>query len=375
MAFDVLKNRSRNLNHLFFCRNIVFTHAKYRPSETLPGVDLSLSTIKKALSGKNFTDRTVRIFAAYFSLSLLHPEEKPLTAEDFDLPHDQFKERYKPTDFVPFDHPEEAVDFHFFTNKLYRCYYIHPNSSHTVLLAYFKLYEKNGNYYARMVRGIQNFEDAEEIRKHFDSREQLLEQINNKTKKNKNEALRLYEAGSEDFTAAGHGSIRLSKYCIKIDFTSADKSPCRCSMFWNISTVTKLDLTWYIGGSALIVNTNDGDSNKNICAFKMGLEAAENLPSHLQSVMKDPIAPDSKRLIQELTLESNSGVMTLDDSDDKLWYSFIKNPAYRPSANASMTPCSSEELLSSLQALKSEYQNELHRLKTLLDRLEKKGTV
>ena len=101
-----------------------------------------------------------------------------------------------------------------------------------------------------------------------------------------------------DSKSGEHKDISFTKNCITINFHSIEEDPCFCTMFWNVHAAVKLKLSSYIGGSALIVDTNDGNRNKNISAFKMGLEAVEDIPISQHAItQKGPLVPDSLRLI------------------------------------------------------------------------------
>jgi hypothetical protein len=62
----------------------------------------------------------------------------------------------------------------------------------------------------------------------------------------------------------------------------------------------------------------------------MGLEAIEDIPKSQRMIVEQgPIVSDAPQLIQELVLDSNHGIMALDNSDDNRWYRFIQGDSYR----------------------------------------------
>lgn len=117
-----------------------------------------------------------------------------------------------------------------------------------------------------------------------------------------------------------------------------------------------------------MVDTNDGKREKNICSFKMGLEAIEDIPSSQQAIVEQgPLVSDSPQLIQELVLKSNHGLMSLDNSDDNRWYRFIQGDSYREKIYDRYADVDISKLMSDLVRLRADYQRELYELKKLVN--------
>lgn len=128
----------------------------------------------------------------------------------------------------------------------------------------------------------------------------------------------------------------------------------------------------YIGGSSLIVDTNDGKRGKNIHSFKMGLEAIEDIPASQKKIIKiGPLNRNSMRVIRELTLDSVDGLMFLDNSDDNRWYRFIQNDSYRSPKNTQYEDVNVEKLVESLILLKADYERQIDDLKNTIRELKK----
>lgn len=357
-------------DYLLQCTNITFKNSQYVAGESIPGLDLGLSTIKKIRSGSEISETSANKIASAFSAKLIHPEERRIFRDDIlCLSLDSFKESFPPAAFIQ-ESAANYVNMSLFTNKMYRGYYMVPNSPHSVYMAYFKLFEKNGHYSAYMVRGIQDFEDAKGIDYCMNQNpEQLSRFIQDKCNNgNKRvESIHVYKA--ENSTHKGKQDITFTNKCIKIDFHSIEDDPSYCTMFWNIHITNAANVKSYIGGSSLIVDTNDGKRGKNICAFKMGLEAIEAISdSQLEIVRKGPLLKNSPRVVSELSLKSVDGIFSLDDSDDTHFYNFIKQDRYR--GNLKYEDINVESLVTSLFKLKADYEQELDYLKQYIDKLK-----
>lgn len=248
-----------------------------------------------------------------------------------------------------------------------------PNSPNSAYMACFKLFEKNGHYHAYMVREIQGFHLVEKVESLFKTPEELSQYTTAKTDDKRTKSIHLYEAWNDTSSSNRHEDITFTSNRIKIDFHSVEDDPCYFSMFWNICLPNGMSLDSYIGGSALIVDMNDGRRGKNISAFKMGLEAIESIPSTQKKIIdKGPLLHDSIRVIQELTLDSVDGRMTLDNGDDNRWFHFIQNDTYRGTADHRYDDVNVEHLISSLVRLKADYERQLDDLKNTIKDLKEK---
>ncbi len=373
MSNNLLKNRSQNLKYLIACVDGSFIQAHYVPGQTIPGLTISLSTLKNAIHGRSFSNKTAATVSSSFSLLLLHPDQKRITEDALSLPPEEFKHLFPETDFAQVSDKKSYLNLSLFTNKLYRCYYMVPNSPNSSYMAYFKLFENAGCYHAYMVRGIQDFSLANNILACFETPHLLAETIQKLNGNKKAESMHLYEAWSNGVTEAKPGDrkdISFTKNCITINFHSIEEEPCFCTMFWNVQTAHKLKLSSYIGGIALIVDTNDGKRNKNISAFKVGLEAVEDIPSsQLAITKKGPLVPDSSRIIKELSPEPENGLMVLTNNDDDRWFRFLQIEDYRNSISYQNVDIN--KLLFSLRNLKTSYEMELDNLKNYIEYLKK----
>lgn len=365
-------NYSNNLEYLLECLNITYTERTYNAGVTIPRLNLGFSTLKKIRAGKGMSDGTARKIASAFSLLLVHPEKRKIFVEDLDLPPEEFSKQFPPSAFIPITEVQTITNMSLFANKLYRCYYMVPNSPNSAYMAYFKLLDIDGQYHAYMVRGIQDFELAKDIKNYFDTPERLIQCINDKNGNKKIESIHLYEAWNDNSRGNRRQDITVTNNRIKIDFHSIEDDPCYSTMFWNTCIPNGMQLPSYIGGSALIVDTNDGKRGKNICSFKMGLEAIEGIPDSQKAVVKKgPLLHTSLRVIKELSLDANDGIMTLDNSDDNRWYRFIQSESYREKRNIDYDDINIEHLVTSLLRLKADYECELDEIKRYVNDIKK----
>lgn len=225
-----------------------------------------------------------------------------------------------------------------------------------------------------MVRGIQDFDlkFVSEIKKLFDTPELLAEHIRNQKRDKQTESIHLYEAWNDDSISNRREDITFTNNRIKIDFRSTEDDPCYSTMIWNTCIPNGMHLETYIGGSSLIVDTNDGKRGKNIHSFKMGLEAIEDIPASQEEIIKKgPLNRNSMRVIRELTLDSVDGLMSLDNSDDNRWYRFIQNDSYRSPQNTQYEDVNVEKLVESLILLKADYERQIDDLKNTIRELKK----
>lgn len=359
-------NYSINIDYLLECCNITFTQSKYVPGTTIPHCNIGLSTLKKARLGYGMSTATAQKLSTAFSRLLIHPETRRIFAEDLDLPEDKFKQLFPSSSFVQNHKNLSYINVGLFTNKLFRGYYLVPNSPNSAYMAYFKLFEKNNQYHAYMIRGIQDFDLVPELPFLFKTPEKLYEFIENKYGNKKTESMHLYEAWNDDSAGNRREDITITANRIMINFHSVETEPCYSTMIWNITTSVTMNIETYIGGSALIFDTNDGSRGKNICAFKMGLEAIEDIPMSQQEIIKKgPLIHDSSRVIRELSLETVDGRLVFPDGDDNRWYRFIQNDNYRGKMNLS-TDINVESLIKSLVNLKTDYEQQLDELKSTI---------
>lgn len=355
-----------NIKYLIDCVSPAFTLSKYVPKQTFYNLNISLSTLKKALYGENLSIKTARQIADSFCHYLSDSTKSRIIAEDLYLPPNDFKDKFPKECFTQTYtfHPFDNIAL--FTNQLFRCYYMVSHSAYHAYAGYFKLFETKGKYYACMILGIQDFElpQVKAILNNFDTPENLKKAfahehtsfISNK----KLESLNLYIAEHED--------ILFTNNCIRIHFTSIEDDPCRCTMFWNIRIINEIKRESYIGGSALVVDTNDGRRGRDIAAFKMGLEHITNSETD-----KKPFNTNSMQLIAELSLQTKNGVMTVDNSDDSHWFRFLQEDINRDDSPDLFKDIDMHKLVRSLLELRSSYAVEVERLKTYNDNREKES--
>lgn len=364
-------NYSVNLEYLLGCCNITYTQNSYKPDFTIPQCNIGLSTLKKARSGKGISDATAKKIASAFSLLLLHPETRKLFAEDLYLPPDDFQEHFPASSFIQDLKGKTNPNMKLFTNKLYRCFYIMANSPNSAYMGYFKLFERDNIYHAYMVRGIQDFDLVPEIPYLFETPDLLSQYIKEKNGDKKIESIHLYEAWNDE-DGKKREDITFTNNRIKIDFHSIEDDPCYSTMLWNTCIANGMHLNNYIGGASLMIDTNDGRRGKNICAFKMGLEAIEGIPSSQKEIIKKgPLVHNSTRVIRELTLNSVDGRLNLDNSDDNSWYRFIQNDNYRGKVFTQYEDVNVEKLVESLVLIKADYEKQIDDLKNTIKELKK----
>lgn len=381
MSTIIKENYSINIKYMIDeCLGINYTEKTYDPNVTIPRLDIGFSTLKTILSGKGkktksgkvVSERTIQKIANAFSQLLVHPEERKIYPEDLDLEPETFKNLFPASSFIQKLNSHTSINMMIFTNKLYRCYYMMPNSPHKAYMAYFKLIEEQGQYKAFLVRGIQDFSLTPEIQHYFETPEQLEKCIKQINGGKETESIHLYKASNDASRGHRREEITFTRNCIKIDFHSVEDDPCYSTMFWNICIPIGMQLTTYIGGSALIVDTNDGKRGKNICSFKMGLEAIEDIPPTQHTIItKGPLVSDAPQLIKELVLESSNGLMALDNSDDNRWYRFIQGDNYREKVYDRYADIDINELISSLSSIKADYQRELDELRRYIKIIKK----
>lgn len=363
MTSNELKNCSENLQYLINCVSPSFNKSNFIPGQTFQGLKISLSTLKNALSGISISPKTLRMIANSFSLYLLNSENQRISEENLFLAPDKFKTLFPINHFKQIEYSNSPASLELFTNKLYRCYYMISNSPYNAYMAYFKLFEIDKKLSAYMVRGIQDFAHVTDIHNNFDNPFKLLQCFKDKESSfndnKKTESIHLYIADDTNITT--------TEDCIKIDFSSLEEEPCHSTMFWNISIANKIKPKSYIGGSALVVDTNDGRRGKDICSFKMGLEAIEKTTNSVISNI-GPLNNTSLQLISELSLQPKHGVTVLDNSDDSRWYRFLQESINREkSLDTYDINDLRDSVLSFLLELKHDYSIEVDRLKSYIE--------
>lgn len=142
-----------NIKYLIDCVSPAFTLSKYVPKQTFYNLNISLSTLKKALYGENLSVKTARQIADSFCHYLSDSTKNSLAAEDLYLPTNDFKDKFPKECFTQTYtfHPFDNIAL--FTNQLFRCYYMVSHSAYHAYAGYFKLFETKGKYYACMILG------------------------------------------------------------------------------------------------------------------------------------------------------------------------------------------------------------------------------
>lgn len=311
----ILNNESANLRYLIECVCPGFSLKDYT-RDIFPNFDISLSTLKNALYGISISNKTEQIIANSFSLLITDSNENDeITPETLSLSPEVFKEKYPMNIFRKVK--KDTINYELFADKLYRCYYMVSTSPDKAFYAFVKIFTVPKGHFAYMIRGIQNKNLLTELSKCFDdinSVEDKFFQLINSFDDKTTESLNLYKAESSD--------ICFTQNNIRIDFRSVEEEPCYCILLWNINIPNKVNIRSYIGGTGLIMDTNDGRRGKEICAYKIGLEAVEKAGGfELKSA--EPLNNSSTLLINHLCVKPENGVINIDNGDDSRWYRFI----------------------------------------------------
>lgn len=362
-------------NYLLECTNIEYTVRNYRPKETIPGLDLAAPTISQIKRNAAMSDNSAQKFATAFSALLKDQTETRIEPSDFSLSVDLFKKKFPAKMFRTKD-AEKKVDLKLFANQTYRGYYMTRNSSTNACMAFFRLVNGTDTLKAYMVRGIQQYDVSDTVT--VSSAENIQECMSNNPEKLMHLIQDLYKKDEKVlssihlFVASGNHDITYTNNCIKIDFQSVEPKPCRCTMFWNISNTNEYSKTNYIGGTCLIVDTNDGargKSSSGIQAFMMGFESvAPSSTIQQQYISRGPISLDSQQLINELSLKSHDGILSIDNNIDNHFYHFIQKSTYRV-GSPFQNNLDINALISSMANLKAQYEQQLEYLKEYLDKL------
>lgn len=362
-------NTAINCSYLFRELTPRITEAEYKKGLTIPGFFLGFSSIKSIRSmNKHLLESHKKAIASGFSSFL---KDDTMSAEDLSMDPIEFKKRFPPVKLVrninltlDNGHPE------FFYNKVFRTYYLVQASPHEAYLGYLKIFAKKEKAEAAYwIRGVQDYEKVESIfRSNFDSPSMIKGCLKDHKRDFGNdkgtESIHLYHAEKDD--------IHYSKDCIRIDFTSDEKVPCRCSIFWNVSQVNNLeDIRGYIGGSALGVDTNEGTRGKSISAFKIGLEALEKTP--LKDLVTTPLNLLRPELLAELrsAMDKECGMTVIDNADDHKFFTCLRRKDIR-NKGFDYSTVDFPRLISDLMQLRHEMTIQLSNLKSL--REESKDT-
>ncbi len=336
--------------------NIIQT--EYIPDRTFPGLKISISTLKNALCQRSMSEKTAAQIAGAFSGYLGDTDQHKITKEDLYLSFPAFRGKYPPEVFAADSAERENANLSLFTNTLFRCYYMLSRSPHYANYGLLKLFEVNGKLTACMVREISSYDEVRDLINNFDSYENLVRCFRARKQDNLFRMGYLYTAGPEDIT--------YSSECIQIHFTSVERNPCHCSLTWNISIASKLRHATYTGGTALVVDTNDGKRAKEISAFKMGLEAV-NAKEEAAGFSRGLWEKDSAQLITELAPALKNGSIIVDATDDNRWYHFIVDSRQAGKSRENTPKGELYDLIRELRTLRNEYARELEQLKHYTD--------
>jgi len=363
-------NVAINCSYLFRELTPKITESEYIKGLTIPGFLLGYPSIK-AIRSRNLhiLDQHKKAIALGFSTFL---KDDAMKAEDLDMDPEQFRKRFPPEKLVRNLIPQsEAGHPEFFMNKVFRTYYLVQASPHRAYLGYLKIFAKKGKpEEAYWIRGVQDYDKVERMFLfNFDSPRHLLTCLKDKKREFGNdkgtESIHLYHADKD--------SIHYSKDCIRIDFTSDEKVPCKASLFWNVSQVNKMeDIRHYIGGSALCVDTNEGLRGKAISAFKVGLEAREDTP--LADKVKEPMNLLRPELLAELRRAANEecGMTIIDNADDHKFFTCLRRDDIR-TKEFSYSSVDVQRLISELMYLRHEMTIQVDHLKSLREKEEEKA--
>ena len=359
-------NAAINCSYLFRELTPKITEAEYVKGQTIPGFLLGFPIVKAIRSmNLRILDSHKRAIAGGFS-TLLNDK---MSAEDLTMEPAEFVKRFPPEKLVRKVDPAPGIGHpKFFFNKIFRTYYLVQASPHKAYLGYLKIFAKKGKAEeAFWIRGVQDHENVESIiRNNFATpaliRGTLKDHKRDFGNDKGTEAIHLYHADKDD--------INYSKDCIRIDFTSDEKIPCKCSIFWNVSQVNKLeDISSYIGGSALGIDSNEGLRGKSICAFKVGLEALEDTP--LEDLVTTPMNLLRPELLAELrrATDEECGMTMIDNADDHKFFTCLRREDIR-NKEFDYSTVDVPRLISDLMQLRHEMTIQLSNLKSLREESE-----
>lgn len=356
---------SKNVSLLIRYINPTFKAGSYVPNQTFNRMNISPSTLRNVLAARNASQKTLNIIAASFSTYLEDLKDGEIQPKELLMLPENFQKLYPKSRFRT-DTTHNSAYLDLYTNKLYRGYFRFPYSSSTAHVALFKLFHTGKRLSAYMVRGIYDLNHISDILNNFDDPSHLIQCIDERKKLKENDkkqgALTLYIATADE------NAISVSEKCIQIHFKSYDSIPCCSSMYWNIETTSKnlIGKSSYNGGTALMVDTNDGLRAKEISAFKLCFEAVtQKIGSSVVDIPPaDITAPE---LLDELSPMSKYGVLILDRAEDSRWYRFITDNVCRDSRIQTFSLNDIQKIALDLLKLKDDYSQEILRLKSYLD--------
>ena len=359
------KNCGDNLDYLIDCvfQSGTIPAKTYQRNETIPGLDISYSTLSNTRRGAYVSKNTANKIATAFSFYHIGGSEEKISPEDLLMEPDNFKKQFPQDEFKTIKGKEKVTKLPLFTNKVYRGYYMLPNSSYKAYMAYFWFFFDNkGKYSAAMLRGISDFNDVNLPFRNikFEDIDAIKDTFNNYAdtymKKKSTSSIHLYLAEDKN--------IRCSPNCIQINFHTQGTSVRHSTMYWNIDIVARSNQSSYAGGSALMVDTNEGARGKDICAFKFGLECEETIKE------KKPLNNTAPQVIAELMPKTRNGILLIDNADDANWYRFITEKAFRDSTPNAFSKIDPYEFIMKLANLENKYASKYEELNDLVKQLD-----
>ena len=359
------KNCGDNLDYLIDCvfQSGTIPAKTYQRNETIPGLDISYSTLSNTRRGAYVSKNTANKIATAFSFYHIGGSEEKITPEDLLMEPDNFKKQFPQDEFKTIKGKEKVTKLPLFTNKVYRGYYMLPNSPYKAYMAYFWFFFDNeGKYSAAMLRGISDFNDVNLPFRNikFEDIDAIKDTFNNYAytymKKKSTSSIHLYLAEDKN--------IRCSPNCIQINFHTQGTSVRHSTMYWNIDIVARSNQSSYAGGSALMVDTNEGASGKDICPFKFGLECEETIKE------KKPLNNTAPQVIAELMPKTRNGILLIDNADDANWYRFITEKAFRDSTPNAFGKIDPYEFIMKLANLENKYASKYEELNDLVKQLD-----
>ena len=359
------KNCGANLKYLIDCvfPSGTIPSKRYIPNETIPGLNISLSTLGNARRGAYVSEDTANKIATAFSFYHIGGSVGKITLEDLLMEPDNFQKRFPKDEFKTIKEKEKVTKLPLFTNKVYRGYYMLPNSPYKAYMAYFWFFfDDKGKYSAAMLRGISDFNDVNSPFRNikFEDINAIKDSFHNCAdtymRKKSTSSIHLYLAEDKN--------IRCSPNCIQINFHTEGTSIRHSTMYWNIDIIARSNQSSYAGGSALMVDTNEGARGKDICAFKFGLECEETIKE------EKPLNNTAPQVIAELMPKTRNGILLIDNADDANWYRFITEKAFRdntPNAFGSIDPY---DFIMKLANLENRYTSKYEELNDLVKQLD-----
>lgn len=380
LSKEEIHNCSENLKYLIQCvfSSHAFPSTPKDPQQILPNLTISRSTLNNTKRGASISVKTARTIASAFSCYYTG-SRGGIQLEDILLNPDKFKDHFPEQTFKMKENDKSSTNMALFTNKLYRGYYMLRNSSYKACMAYFWIFSENGTYSAAMLRGISDFKDVSRLAGFsdkslsYDSEDTELPAYKFKNITEIKKCFKNYQheyANSKRISAihlylAEHKDIRYSPSCIQINFHTEETVACYSTMYWNINVASMSNQDSYIGGSVLMVDTNEGVRGKDICAFKLGLECVDTLKE------KSPLNNAAPQVIAELTPETKNGILLIDNADDANWYRFISEKNFRSdSPDTVVSTGEVREIIKRLAQLEKNYRLRLDDANNLVNILK-----